>query len=45
MATAPYGGSVLGAPREAGTVPVQVQVLDLQPFKLDMVVPDYLRVT
>jgi hypothetical protein len=38
--TAP-GGSPFG-PKEAGTVPVQVQVIDLQPFKLDMVVPDYL---
>lgn len=42
MSSLPYGAGMLGAPREAGTVPVQVQVIDLQPFKLDMVVPDYL---
>ena len=29
-------------PREAGTVPVHVQVIDLQPFSLDMTVPTYL---
>jgi uncharacterized ubiquitin-like protein YukD len=29
-------------PRDAGTVPIHVQVIDLQPFSLDMVVPDYL---
>lgn len=30
------------APREAGTVPVQVQVIDLNPFSLDLVIPTYL---
>jgi hypothetical protein len=29
-------------PRDAGTVPVRVQVIDLQPFSLDLVVPTYL---
>lgn len=29
-------------PREAGTVPVHVQVIDLEPFALDLVVPTYL---
>jgi len=29
-------------PKEAGTVPVHVQVIDLQPFSLDMTVPTYL---
>jgi hypothetical protein len=29
-------------PRDAGTVPVHVQVIDLEPFSLDMVVPTYL---
>lgn len=30
------------APRDAATVPVHVQVIDLEPFALDMVVPSYL---
>jgi hypothetical protein len=30
------------APQDAGTVPVRVQVIDLEPFALDMVVPTYL---
>lgn len=30
------------APQDAGTVPVHVQVIDLEPFSLDMVVPTYL---
>lgn len=30
------------APQEAGTVPVHVQVLEVEPFSLDMVVPTYL---
>lgn len=29
-------------PKDAGTVPVRVQVIDLQPFSLDLVVPTYL---
>jgi hypothetical protein len=29
-------------PKEAGTVPVRVQVIDLEPFSLDLVVPTYL---
>ncbi|NCG21208.1 MAG: hypothetical protein GWP91_19535 [Rhodobacterales bacterium] len=29
-------------PREAGTVPVHVQVIDLEPFALDMTLPTYL---
>jgi hypothetical protein len=29
-------------PRDAGTVPVHVQVIDLKPFSLDLVVPTYL---
>ncbi len=29
-------------PQDAGTVPVHVQVIDLEPFSLDMVVPTYL---
>lgn len=29
-------------PKDAGTVPVHVQVIDLQPFSLDMTVPTYL---
>ena len=31
-----------GGPRDAGTVPVRVQVIDLEPFSLDLVVPTYL---
>jgi hypothetical protein len=31
-------------PKEAGTVPVRVQVIDLQPFSLDLVIPTYLPV-
>ena len=35
--------SQLGAgPADAGTVPVRVQVIDLEPFALDLVVPTYL---
>ena len=30
------------APQDAGTVPVRVQVIDLEPFALDLVVPTYL---
>ena len=29
-------------PRDAGTVPVHVQVIDMKPFSLDLVVPTYL---
>lgn len=29
-------------PRDAGTVPVRVQVIDLEPFALDMTVPTYI---
>jgi len=36
------GGAAYNAPRDAGTVPVHVQVIDLEPFALDMVVPTYL---
>lgn len=31
-----------GAPSDAGTVPVRVQVIDLEPFAIDIVVPTYL---
>jgi hypothetical protein len=34
--------SMLGAPQDAGTVQVRVQVIDLEPFALDLVVPTYL---
>ncbi|TNE90634.1 MAG: hypothetical protein EP330_07730 [Deltaproteobacteria bacterium] len=33
---------VPGAPSDAGTVPVRVQVIDLEPFAIDIVVPTYL---
>ena len=32
-------------PRDAGTVPVHVQVIDLEPFALDMVVPTFIPVS
>ena len=31
-----------GAPNAAGTVPVRVQVIDIEPFAIDLVVPTYL---
>ena len=38
--------SALGAgPQDAGTVPVRVQVIDMDPFSLDLVVPTYLAVS
>ncbi len=36
--------SMPAAPQDAGTVPVRVQVIDMDPFALDLVVPTYLPI-